>query len=321
MNDKVQALYDRCIDSHPSLDTSQLDSICNLVYLMYIYENKFENVIDTDKEKEGVQVNFSSKNLGEAFKNYQTLEIDGTANIEKREKGLVTINRYLVKNGINDNNDDLVIMADRLKRKLDIHKDALNSTLNLYKSTLGKLSHSNKVGLGDAMRISLHAATHKKEIASNGISLARMIYTATESIPLETREMISKGMQNLVELCRSWSISLEMDHTHYTRLARNLVDRKNLYNKVVKAINDVQSKSNQDSGDMFVRLPPEITTNLLRCRQSMEKDYKDFREWCKVKLKGIITMATVDDTIRWNIHNVRYLDDRLKQVQDKMKVS
>lgn len=321
MNDKVQALYDRCANNHPNLAGEQLNNICNLVYLINVYENKFENLMDTDKETDGVQINFSSKDMEKARKDYTTIKIDGPANIEKREKGLVTLNNYLAKNGINNENDDLVIMTERSKKKLDIHKKALNSTLNFYKMTFGKMSHSDKVTLGDAIGIGFHMRTHKKEVANDALNMVKMMNTANESIPTETREMINKGIQNLVELCRNWSLSLAMDQSYYQRLARNLVDRKNLYNKIVKAINDVQSKSNSDNDDMIVRLPPEVTTNLLRCRQLMERDHKNFREWCKTRLKGVLTMATVDDTIKWNIHNVRYLDDRLKQAQEQMKVS
>lgn len=71
---------------------------------------------------------------------------------------------------------------------------------------------------------------------------------------------------------------------------------------------------------MTLMLPPEVTTTLLRCRQAMENDHKNFREWCKTRLKGVITMAAVDETLKWNIHNVRYLDDKLKRVQDQLKV-
>lgn len=320
MEDRVQVLYDRCVQNHPGLAGDQLKSICNLALLINIYENKLENLIDTDKEQEGIQFEIKASKIPEARSNYQKLKIDGLHNLKKREDGLKTWEKYLASYGIQNGNDELTIMFNRSKQKLGIHKNAVSSALRLYERMLYNIGNKDNLKVKDVAKLTAYAIAHRKAITNEAVDVVKLKVTSEEFIPENVRAVIDECTKQLVGLCREWNLNSNMDKSCYQALTRNLVNRRKLYNELVRIINEVQSKSKSDSDSMTLMLPPEVTTNLLRCRQAMENDHKNFREWCKIRLKGVITMAVVDDTLKWNIHNVRYLDDKLKRVQDQLKV-
>lgn len=320
MEDRVQVLYDRCVQNHPGLAGDQLKSICNLALLINIYENKLESMIDTNKKKGGIQFEIDANLIPAARTNYQTLKIDGPHNLKKRADGLKTWLKYLVSNNIKDDTDELVIMYERSRQKLDIHRNAMNSALKAYEHVLYRTGNKDILGIKDKIKLMAANTAHKDEIRLWSMDITKMAATSKEVIHEDVRNIINECIKQLIGLCREWQLSSAMDQSYYQALTRNLVNRRKLYNELVRIVNEVQSKSKLDSNSMTLMLPPEVTTTLLRCRQAMENDHKNFREWCKTRLKGVITMAAVDDTLKWNIHNVRYLDDKLKRVQDQLKV-
>lgn len=136
-------------------------------------------------------------------------------------------------------------------------------------------------------------------------------------MPSNVVRKLRDNIREIAQLTEEFrSVNLEqLDKSWYTRLMGNLNKRKILYNSTVNAINNFQKKSNE----MLYIVPPAVTGGLIRLRPVMEEDHTRFREWAKVVIKGVLTMKTVDDSLKWSLYNVRYLDKDLSHIQEQLK--
>lgn len=144
-----------------------------------------------------------------------------------------------------------------------------------------------------------------------------MAASSQSNLHYEKAQMMTENIMDIARLTNEFrSVNLDtLDKRSYTAIMGNLNQRKVMYNNTVAAINNFQKKS----GDMLYVVPPHITGGLVRFRPLLEEDHKNFREWAKKAVKGVLPMKTVDESLKWGLRNVRYLDDDLKYIQDQMK--